>query len=115
MELCVKLCNFVSSGLESVWRCHAWSQIRWTSHATTGKIGCPSITAVGRRLTLTARRLQVLWTFHGQFFPSARASPSLPFPSPAFHRLVPRPAYPPPLLHASGSGLAQPSLPFVGA
>ncbi|GFR66101.1 hypothetical protein ElyMa_005549100 [Elysia marginata] len=31
----------------------------------------------------------------------------------AFHRLVPRPASPPPLLFASGSGLAQPSLPFV--
>ncbi|GFR69291.1 hypothetical protein ElyMa_003754000 [Elysia marginata] len=34
-------------------------------------------------------------------------------PSSAFCRLVPRPASPPPLLLASGSGLAQPSLPFV--
>ncbi|GFS26783.1 eukaryotic translation initiation factor 1A domain containing [Elysia marginata] len=46
-------------------------------------------------------------------FPQARASPSLPFPSPVFRRLVPRPASPPPLLLASDSGLAQPSLPFV--
>ncbi|GFR92421.1 hypothetical protein ElyMa_000867700 [Elysia marginata] len=46
-------------------------------------------------------------------FLPARASPSLPFPSPAFCRVVPRPASLPPLLLASGSALAQPFLPFV--
>ncbi|GFS09788.1 hypothetical protein ElyMa_006631000 [Elysia marginata] len=45
-------------------------------------------------------------------FPPARASPSLPFPSPAFRQLVPRPASPSPLQFSAGSCLTQPPLPL---
>ncbi|GFR88922.1 hypothetical protein ElyMa_004266500 [Elysia marginata] len=55
-------------------------------------------------------RTKMIMAIH---FPPACASPSLPFTSPVFRRLVPRPASPSPLLLASSSGLAQPSLPFV--